>query len=155
MEKVVFISGPKMKQIRERLRPEMRQEDLAKKMGKTRVTIIQWENAQEKRLNIHDAERLAKVLRVSLDEITVRHESKVEEAEVKYPAGQSIDMDKIIEKMEKIYQEVVDSYEKVVDGKEEIIQSKEGEVKRLHEYSLFLQETIRELTKGFASLKKV
>jgi transcriptional regulator with XRE-family HTH domain len=151
MDDKVILSGARIKEARERLQPKLIQEDAAKKMGITRVTYIGWEKAGELRLSLHDAQKVAKVLKVDIADL----KKKEGAGEVNTVNESSIDYGKAFDKYDQLYKEVVKSKERHLEDKDRQLSGKEEEVKRLNDYNLFLQETVRELTKGFASLKKI
>jgi DNA-binding XRE family transcriptional regulator len=68
MEKKIFISGKKLFQHRKAAK--LSQEDIADKIGTSRQTINIWEKREEIELNPDQAGKLAKILKVNIDDLT-------------------------------------------------------------------------------------
>jgi transcriptional regulator with XRE-family HTH domain len=85
-EKKFYISGKKLREHRKALR--LSQEVIAEKMGVTRATANNWEHKVEISMNGEEATRLAKLLKASMDDLTVDHTQPEGKIPEKVPLGQ-------------------------------------------------------------------
>lgn len=124
--------------------PRVTQEWVAEKVGVTRITYVGWEKSAEFRVSLHEAEKLAKILKVPMSSL----QNLPDPAKELPVVQESIDIYKALKRLEQQETEII-------KGKDELIAAKEGEINRLQKDSLFYQETIRNLTQGLSALKKV
>jgi transcriptional regulator with XRE-family HTH domain len=147
MVQKVILSGSKVKEARKALHPKLIQEDVAGKLGITRVTYIQWESREELELTLHDAEKLAKVLKVKLDDLLKKSSFEKVNTHVNTVNEGGAEYGKAFEKYDQIYKDLIVSKDKHLESKEE-------EIKRLLADKDRLWSLVNTLTEGFASLKK-
>jgi transcriptional regulator with XRE-family HTH domain len=104
-----YVFGPKIGLHRERLK--IKQEDLAESMGVSRATIITWEGKEEVKLDPEQLEKLKKVLKVTLNDLT-KDKSEVGEDEL-------------------LNHPLVKSYQREIEALREIIELQKDKIKSL------------------------
>jgi transcriptional regulator with XRE-family HTH domain len=148
MDENVILSGSRLKSARKSLDPKMTQEEVAQKFGVTRVTYNMYEGRENVELSPKEAAKLAQILQVGIEDLVKTSEIEKEE-NVKNVKSESID-NLTFEKYDQAVHALIESQQRHI---EQIEKRTAEEVKRLNEYNLFLQDTVRDLTKGLASLK--
>jgi DNA-binding XRE family transcriptional regulator len=139
----IDLSGARIRQARERMTPKMIQEDAAKKLGITRVTYINWEKALKVRVTLHEANKMARVFQVKLEDLVLQAEPE----KVNTVAEQGINYGREFDKYDQIYKDLIVS-------KDRHIESMDQEIKRLLADKDKLWNLVNTLTEGFSSLKK-
>jgi transcriptional regulator with XRE-family HTH domain len=133
-QKYFYISAKKLLDARERAR--VSQSGLAEALQVSRQTLNVWEHKTEIKITPDQARIIAKVLKVSIDDLT---EVATTAEEKQSPSG---------------LQGLIDTFNKTFDSKEREVLRLERTVENLEKDKDRLWQHIQELTRGFATLQK-
>lgn len=139
MERKKFtISGKRLKAAREAIKPKLSQKAFGEKIGLGRAQVVVWEGSVSRDIDIDQAKMIAKVLGVSLDDLT--------EVATNNSGRTSDDLEKILETFDRMVASKDDEIKRIERIKNE-------EIQRLLLDKEFLHKHINDLTQGFASIK--
>jgi DNA-binding XRE family transcriptional regulator len=146
----LIISGIKLKQARRAVSPKLNQEDLARKIGIVRQTLVQWEKQNAVIMDADQANKIAKVLKVSLQ--TLQNVPEIiqgaEEPTQGYIRSKlAEDLSLTLKQYDELYKTLVESLKIENDRHIERIRHLEGE-------TVWYRTHINKLTEGFAALDK-
>lgn len=145
MDKKITLSGSKVKTIRKAMTPRITQEWVADKLGVSRITYVGWEKSAEFRITLHEAEKLAKILKASLESIQKTEPVNVKEPSEAYKKPDSIDN---FERYDQIYKSLILQ-------KDQALEDKNQEIQRLLNQNTWFQKLVDKLTQGLGSSQGV